>query len=108
MSRTINKTYIYYNHCCDSCKPITVDVYLLTKHIYFLYLLPHGSLSHYKYFTSFLIFFLIAALTLPSQTFFFFFLLCAESAPFFRFPFLHIDTEVQPHGSNSRYNDASQ
>lgn len=68
MSRTINKTYIYYNHCCDSCKPITVDVYLLTKHIYFLksykrnsqetdQLLPHGSLSHYKYFTSFLIFF---------------------------------------------------
>lgn len=72
MSRTINKTYIYYNHCCDSCKPITVDVYLLTKHIYFLYLLPHGSLSHYKYFTSFLIFSLIAALTLPSQTSFFF------------------------------------
>lgn len=71
MSRTINKTYIYYNHCCDSCKPITVDVYLLTKHIYFLYLLPHGSLSH-KYFTSFLIFSLIAALTLPSQTSFFF------------------------------------
>lgn len=85
MSRIINKTYIYYNHCCDSCKPITVDVYLLTKHIYFLksykrnsqetdQLLPHGSLSHYKYFTSFLIFF--SSLHSPCHLRLFFFALC--------------------------------
>lgn len=30
MSRTINRTYIYYKLCCDWYKPITVDAYLLT------------------------------------------------------------------------------
>lgn len=65
MSRTINRTYIYYSHCCDWCKPITVDAYLHTDHNVFLkilhkkltgnscYLAHQYIISYHKYFKSY-------------------------------------------------------